>query len=292
MRQEHLSSRVSSNDDERTLLQNVRPPDWRNPEPVATYNLVIIGAGPAGMLTALSAARVGAKVALIERNRFGGMCFNVGCISSKAIIRTSRLYAEMRNAENFGAQVPTGMSVDFPAVMERMRRVRARISRRISAQRLSSMGVDVYFGEARFAGPDAIVVEGKRLRFKRALVASGARPAPPSIPGIAAAGYLTNESVFDLTECPRRLLVLGGGPLGCELAQAFCRLGSQVSIVQNDPMFLGNEERDGIGIHLNTETINVRTEGNQKVVDMVSGDFKFSVTVDEILVGIGSVPNV
>ena len=304
MRQEHLSSRVSSNDDERTLLQNVRPLDWRNPEPVATYNLVIIGAGPAGMLTALSAARVGAKVALIERNRFGGVCLNVGCISSKAIIRTSRLYAEMRNAENFGAQVPTGISVEFSAVMERMRRVRARMTRRISAQRLSSMGVDVYFGAARFAGPDAIVVEGKRLRFKRALVASGARPAPPSIPGIAAAGYLTNESVFDLTECPRRLLVLGGGPLGCELAQAFCRLGSQVSIVQNDPMFLGNEERDaaqilsdamardGIGIHLNTETINVRTEGNQKVVDMVSGDFKFSVTVDEILVGIGSVPNV
>src|SRR5208282_2544370 len=304
MRQEHLSSRVSSNDDERTLLQNVRPLDWRNPEPVATYNLVIIGAGPAGMLTALSAARVGAKVALIERNRFGGVCLNVGCISSKAIIRTSRLYAEMRNAENFGAQVPTGISVEFSAVMERMRRVRARIGRRISAQRLSSMGVDVYFGEARFAGPEAIVVEGKRLRFKRALVASGARPALPAIPGIAKAGYLTNESAFDLTECPRRLLVLGGGPLGCELAQAFCRMGSQVSIVQNDPMFLGNEERDaaqilsdalardGIGIHLNTEASNVRTEGNQKLVDLVSDDYKFTVTVDEILVGIGSSPNV
>jgi pyruvate/2-oxoglutarate dehydrogenase complex dihydrolipoamide dehydrogenase (E3) component len=146
MRQEHMSSRVSSNDDERTLLQNVRHPDWRNPEPVATYNLVIIGAGRTGVLTALSAARVGAKVALIERNRFGDVGFNVGCISSKAIIRTSRLYAEMRNAENFGAQLPTGISVEFSAVMERMRCVRARMNRRISAQRLSAMGVDVYFG--------------------------------------------------------------------------------------------------------------------------------------------------
>src|SRR5271167_4793410 len=292
MRQEHLSSRVSSNDDERTLLQNVRPLDWRNPEPVATYNLVIIGAGPAGVLTALSAARVGAKVALIERNRFGGVCFNVGCISSKAIIRTSRLYAEMRNAENFGAQVPTGISVEFSAVMERMRRVRARIGRRISAQRLSSMGVDVYFGEARFAGPDAIVVEGQRLRFKRALVASGARPAPPSIPGIAAAGYLTNESVFDLTECPRRLLVIGGGPLGCELAQAFCRFGSHVIIAQDDPMFLPKEERDaaqilsdslardGVEIHLNTTVVGVRLDGTRKIVELVSGGDKFNVSVD------------
>jgi pyruvate/2-oxoglutarate dehydrogenase complex dihydrolipoamide dehydrogenase (E3) component len=210
----------------------------------------------------------------------------------------------MRNAENFGAQVPTGISVDFSAVMERMRRVRARISRRFSAQRLSSMGVDVYFGEARFDGPEAIVVEGKRLRFKRALVASGARPAVPAIAGLAEASYLTNENVFDLTQCPPRLLVLGGGPLGCELAQAFCRLGSQVTIVQKDPMFLGNEERDaaqilsdalardGIEIHLNTEAINVRMEGNQKLVDLVGDDGKSTVTVDEILVGIGSAPNV
>lgn len=304
MRREQLSSTESLNDYDRRELLNVHPPAWRNPEPVDRYNLVVVGAGPAGLLTALNAAKLGAQVAIIERDRFGGACFNVGCIPSKAIIRTSRLYGEMRNAENFGAQVPAGISVDFPAVMERMRRVRARISRRVSAHRLSSAGVDVYFGEARFAGPDAVEVEGKPLRFKRALVASGARPKLPSIPGIAAAGYLTNENVFDLAECPRRLLVLGGGPLGCELAQAFCRLGSQVSIAQNDPIFLGNEERDaaqilsdamardGIGIHLNTETVSVRTEGNQKIVDLVSDDHKFTLAVDEILVGIGSAPNV
>jgi len=304
MPNEQLSSSELSSDYDRRELLNVHPPDWKNPEPVDRYTMVVIGAGPAGLLTALDAAKLGAKVAIVERDRFGGSCFNVGCIPSKAIIRTSRVYAEMRNAENFGAQVPTGISVDFPAVMERMRRIRARISRRVSARRLSSAGVDVFFGEARFAGRDAVEVGGKTLRFKRALVASGARPLLPSIPGIAEAGYLTNEDVFDLAECPPRLLVLGGGPLGCELAQAFCRLGSQVSIVQNEPMFLGNEERDaaqilsdslardGIGIHLNTEAVNVRVEQNQKIVDLVSDDYKFSLTVDAILVGIGSAPNV
>jgi pyruvate/2-oxoglutarate dehydrogenase complex dihydrolipoamide dehydrogenase (E3) component len=126
-----VSSHVTSNASARAVLQDVHPPDWRNPEPRDRYNLVIIGAGPAGILTALNAAKVGAHVALIERDRLGGACFNVGCLSSKAIIRTSRLYAEMRDAENFGAQIPTGVSVDFSAVMERVRRVRAGISRRI-----------------------------------------------------------------------------------------------------------------------------------------------------------------
>jgi pyruvate/2-oxoglutarate dehydrogenase complex dihydrolipoamide dehydrogenase (E3) component len=194
--------------------------------------------------------------------------------------------------------------VDFAYVMERMRRIRARVSRRVSAQRLRAAGIDVFFGQGRFAGADAIEVDGKQLHFKRALIASGARPKLQKIPGIAEAGYLTNEGLFDTTECPRRLLVIGGGPLGCELAQAFCRLGSQVSIVQNDPMFLGNEERDaaqilsdamardGIGIHLNTDTVRVRKEGNEKIADLVSDDYKFTIAADEILVGIGSTPNV
>src|ERR1700691_126268 len=301
---EQLSSNRTWPDFDLREFQNVHPQDWKNPEPVHKYSLVVVGAGPAGLLTALNAAKVGAKVAIVERDRFGGACFNVGCIPSKTIIRTSRLYAEIRNADNFGAEMPSGISVNFPAVMERMRRVRARVSRRVSVQKLTSAGVDVFFGQARFAGPKAVEVEGKLLHYKRALIATGARPKVPSIPGIAAAGYLTNENVFDLPECPPRLLVLGGGPLGCELAQAFCRLGSQVSIVQKDPMFLGNEERDaaqilsnalardGIDIHLNTEAINVRTEGNQKLVDLVGDDGKSTATVDEILVGIGSAPNV
>ena len=289
----------------RALVENAHPPAWRNPDPRDRYNLVIMGAGPAGVLAARAAVPLGAKVAIIERDLVGGACLNVGCIPSKTIIRTARLYAEMRDAENFGAQVPAGINIDFPNAMERLRRVRARVSRiRGSAQLLSSSGVDVYFGEARFAGPTAIVVDGKTLRFKKALIATGARPKCPAIPGLPEAGYLTNESVFELTECPRRLLVIGGGPLGCELAQALARLGSQVTIVQDDPMFLGNEERDaaqilsdalardGIAIHLNTQTVRVRVQGKEKIVDLVSDDTKTTVFVDEILVGVGSAPNV
>jgi pyruvate/2-oxoglutarate dehydrogenase complex dihydrolipoamide dehydrogenase (E3) component len=301
---EQLSSDRTLTDFDLRESQNVHPQDWKNPQPAHRYSLVVIGAGPAGFLTALNAAKVGAKVAIVERDRFGGACFNVGCIPSKTILRTSRLYAEIRNADNFGAEVPSGISVNFSAVMERMRRVRTRVSRRVSAQRLASAGVDVFFGQARFAGPKAVEVEGKLLHFKRALIASGARPKVPSIPGIAAAGYLTNENVFNLDEGPRRLLVLGGGPLGCELAQAFCRLGSQVHIEQDDPMFLGNEERDaaqilsealardGIDIHLNSQAVEVHADAKGKIVHLLSDDYKFTLTVDEILVGIGSTPNV
>ena len=299
-----LASTMSDDRDNRILLGNIRPEPWENPQPVGKYNLVILGAGPAGIIAAVRAVTLGAKVALIERNLLGGACLNFGCIPSKTIISTSRLYAEMRNAENFGARVPGEITIDFPAVMERMRRVRARISRRFSAKELTSMGVDVYFGEASFMGADAVLVDGNSLRFKRALIATGARPMVPSIPGLVAAGFLTYEGVFDLTDCPRRLLVIGGGPQGCELAQALCRLGSQVTIVQDEPMFLRQEERDaaqilsdvlardGIGIHLNTRIVNVRVEGKAKLVDLVRDDDKQTVTVDEILVAIGRVPNV
>jgi len=288
----------------RALVDNVHPPAWRNPNPADKYNLVVIGAGPAGLVAARAAAALGAKVALIERNLIGGDCLNAGCVPSKAIIRTSRLYAEMRGAENFGAQVPGSLGIDFSSVMERMRRIRARISRADSARRLSAEGVDVYFGEARFAGPRAVAVAGKTLHFKKALIATGARPMTPTIPGLAEAKYLTNETIFDLTECPPRLLVIGGGPLGCELAQAFCRLGSQVIIAQDDPMFLPKEERDaaqilsdslardGVEIHLNTTVVAVRVEDGKKVADLVSDDNKTSVAVDEILTGIGRAPNV
>jgi pyruvate/2-oxoglutarate dehydrogenase complex dihydrolipoamide dehydrogenase (E3) component len=306
MQQDKLSRQMLADESHnRELLESAHPPAWRNPEPLDKYNLVIVGAGPAGILAARAAAAVGAKVAIIERGLIGGACINVGCIPSKTIIRTSRLYAEMRDAENFGAQVPTGINMDFAVAMERLRRIRARLSRfRGSAQRLSASGVHVFLGEARFAGPRAIVVEGKTLRFSKALIATGARPKSPAIPGLSEAGYLTNETVFDLTERPRRLLVIGGGPLGCELAQALSRLGSQVTIVQDEPMFLGNEERDaaqilsdafgrdGIGVHLNTQAVRVRLQGKEKLVDLVSDDLKTTVAVDEILVGVGSAPNV
>lgn len=287
----------------RALVDDVHPPAWRNPEPTDKYNLVVIGAGPGGVTAAREAAALGAKVALIERTLIGGDRLNVGCVPSKAIIRTARLYADMRAAGDFGAQVPDGIGIDFPAVMDRMRRIQARLSRITSARRLGEAGIDVYFGAARFAGPDTVTVAGATLRFKKALIATGARPLVPAIPGLAEAGYLTNENVFDLTQCPRRLLVIGGGPLGCELAQAFCRFGAHVIIAQDDPMFLPREERDaaqvlanaltrdGVEVHLNTTVVGVRADGACKIVDLVSAGNAFSVSVDAILAGIGRSPN-
>ena len=162
----------------------------------------------------------------------------------------------------------------------------------------------MFFGEARFIATDSLTVDGARLRFKKAMIATGARPDTPSIPGLVEAGFLTNENVFDLTELPRRLLVIGGGPLGCEMAQVFCRFGAQTTIAQDAPLFLPKEERDaaqilsesfardGIQVRLNTGAVRVRVEEGQKLVDLVSEDHKSTVAVDAILTGTGRLPNV
>ncbi len=283
---------------------NVRPEAWRNPQPSEPYQLLIVGGGPAGLTAAETARGLGVRVALVERSMIGGDCLNTGCAPSKAIIRSSRLYAEMRDARRYGVQVPGDIQVDFPMLMARMRRIRAHLSGEDSVRRLAASGVDVFFGELRFTGSRSATVDGVALQFKKALIATGARPNVPSIPGLAEAGYLTNENVFDLTELPPRLLVIGGGPLGCELAQAFCRLGSRTTIVQDMPLFLGNEERDaaqilsdafardGIEVRLNTTAVAVRQQDGHKLVDLVSDDYANTVAVDAILTGIGHQPNV
>ncbi|MEO7967120.1 MAG: FAD-dependent oxidoreductase, partial [Gemmatimonadaceae bacterium] len=289
---------------ERERMASVRPPGWTNPKPAERYHLVIVGGGPAGVTAATTAAALGAKVALIERDLLGGDCFNVGCVPSKAIIRTSRVYAEMREAARYGAHAPPDVRVDFAAVMDRMRRLRARICRGDSADKLTAAGVDVFFGQAEFAGADTLTVAGATLRYGKALIATGSRPEVASIPGLADVGYLTNETIFDLTVLPKRLLVIGGGPLGCELAQAFGQLGAKTIIVQKLPLFLPKEERDaaqilsdafardGLEVRLNTTVRRVRAERGEIVVDLISDDYESTVTVDAILTGIGRLPNV
>jgi len=288
----------------RERLERLHPPQWRNPRPVDRYDLAVIGGGPAGLVAAHGAAAFGARVALIERDLLGGDCLNIGCVPSKTLIRTSRLYAEMRDAARYGAHLPAEIRVDFPAVMQRMRAIRARLSRVDSVDRLAAAGVDVFFGGGRFVAPDALTIDGTRLHFRKAVIATGARPDTPSIPGLVEAGFLTNENVFDLTELPRRLLVIGGGPLGCELAQVFCRFGVHTTIAQDMPLFLPKEERDaaqilsdafardGIEVRLNTTAIRVRVENGQKWVDLVNDDYHDSVAVDAILTGTGRLPNV
>jgi pyruvate/2-oxoglutarate dehydrogenase complex dihydrolipoamide dehydrogenase (E3) component len=289
---------------ERERAANVHPVEWSNPTPASCYQLVIVGGGSAGLAAAQTAAALGAKVALVERHLLGGTCLNTGCLPSKAIIRTSRLYAEMRDANRYGVQVPDDIRVDFSAVMERVRRLRSHISGGDSVRNLVAAGVDVFFGNVQFSGADTLKVNGDELCFRKALIATGARPHIPSIPGLREAGFLTNANVFNLTELPPRLLVIGGGPLGCELAQAFSRLGARVTIVQDMPLFLDREERDaaqilsdafardGIEVRLNTQAVAVRVENGEKLVDLLSDDYHNTIAVDAILAGTGRVPNV
>ena len=288
----------------RALLRNVHPPDWVNPEPAARYNLVVIGAGTAGLVTAIGSAGLGAKVALIEREFMGGDCLNVGCVPSKALLRAARAAVDVREAGRFGVRVPPGTRVDFPAVMERMRRLRAQISKADSAWRYRERGVDVFLGQGRFTGPDTVEVAGKSLRFKKAVIATGARAAAPPVPGLAEAGYLTNETVFSLTELPQRLAVIGAGPIGCELAQAFARFGSQVTLIESMHGILPSEDRDaaeivrqsllrdGISLLCCGSDLKVEAAGGGKRLTVDSHGQHHDITVDEILVGVGRRPNV
>lgn len=291
-------------DDEKTFLQRVRPDHWKNPVPQSTYDLAIVGAGPAGLTAAKSAARLGFSVALIERNRIGGNSLNVGSVPSKAIIRSARVYNTTRDVERFGASALREPTLEFDRVMARMRRIRTRISEFNSVHELAALGVSVFFGEARFESACAIIVGDTRLHFKKALIATGARPRAPDIPGLDQTAYRTSTTIFDLAALPKRLAVIGGGPLGCELAQAFCRLGAQVTIVQNDPKFLPREERDaaeilsrsmardGVEIRLNTTVIGARQERGAKILRTVHNNVESDIQADEILLSIGRVPNV
>lgn len=232
----------------RALLQNVHPPGWVNPTPNGRYHLAVVGAGTAGLVTAAVAAALGAKVALIENRLMGGDCLNVGCVPSKGILGASRVWSRMKEGPAFGIDPREGVRRDFPAVMARMRRLRALLSRNDSAQRFKKMGVDVYIGEGRFIGPETLEVDGKRLTFSKAAVCTGTRPAVPPFPGLEEAGYLTNETVFNLTALPARLAVIGGGPIGCELGQAFARFGSRVTLFERQDRILPREEKDAAGI--------------------------------------------
>jgi pyruvate/2-oxoglutarate dehydrogenase complex dihydrolipoamide dehydrogenase (E3) component/uncharacterized membrane protein YdjX (TVP38/TMEM64 family) len=286
------------------LVSYLHPPDWQNPTPVSRYNLVVIGAGTAGLVTAAGAAGLGAKVALVEKSLLGGDCLNVGCVPSKALIRSSRSVFDANDAGRFGVRVGAPAQSDFAEVMERMRKLRSDLSPHDSAQRFAKLGVDVFLGEARFAGPDTVEVAGQTLRFKRAVIATGARAMAPPIPGLAEAGYLTNETVFNLTQCPPRLAVIGGGPIGCELAQAFHRLGSQVSLLHKNAHLLDREDmeaaaivqkafvREGITLLLEAKIIRVERNGAGKLIWYESQGKQESFAVDEILIGTGRAPNI
>ncbi|MBD0265995.1 MAG: dihydrolipoyl dehydrogenase [Tolypothrix sp. Co-bin9] len=287
------------------LIDNLHPPDWVNPEPAPSYNLVVIGAGTAGLVTAAGAAMLGAKVALIEKHLMGGDCTNVGCVPSKTLIRSARVVADIHYAQKFGIDKPRQINVDFPAVMERLRRIRTEISPNDSAKRFQEeFGVDVFFGEARFKDTDTVEVGESILHFKKAAIATGSRPTQLLIDGLNKAKYLTNETVFSLTQCPNRLAVIGGGYIGCELAQTFQRLGSEVTLLQKGSRLLSREDADAAeiiqkafvreGVQLLFESKIKRVERNnaEKVIYYEINGQEEALAVDEILVATGRSPNV
>lgn len=299
----------------RQLVDNVHPAGWKNPVPQGRYNLVVLGAGTGGLITALIASSLGARVALVERHLMGGDCLNVGCVPSKAVIRGAQIIHEAREASAFGMPTSSGDLGDFAEVMRRMREIRARISHEDSAQRYSEeFGIDVFLGDASFAADGRVEVKGESetctLEYKKAVIATGARAVALPIEGLAEAGYLDNETVFDLTERPRRLAVIGAGPIGCELAQAFRRLGSEVHVIERMDQILTREDpdaaaivqeamlREGVVMRFGCGVDKVERRGAERILhltcaqDGAAQDAARELVVDEILVGVGRAPNV
>ena len=284
------------------LINQVHPPNWQNPQPAEMYDLVVIGAGTAGLVVAAGAAGlgIGLKVALVEKYLMGGDCLNFGCVPSKTLIRSARIMGEINRAKDFGINI-NAPQVDFGAVMERLRKIRANISDNDSAERLQNLGVDVFFGNGYFSSDHTVNVGEKILRFKKAVIATGARANHPDILGLKETGFLTNETVFALTTLPKRLAVIGGGPIGCELAQAFARLGSEVIILQRGDRLLPKEDReasallanlfyqDNIKMNFHSQIERVSNHQAEKTLYLADSQ---EITVDEILVASGRSPNI
>jgi len=272
----------------RALLSEVHPPGWENPTPKGRYNLVVIGAGTAGLVTAAACAGLGGKVALVERHWMGGDCLNTGCVPSKALIHAARA------AKLSGRR-------DFAEAMKGLREVRAAIAPADGAARFRDLGVDVFFGEASFDVGEHVRVGEQRLQFARAVIATGARAFVPPIPGLESAPYLTNETVFDLQELPARMLIVGGGPIGCELAQSFARFGSQVTLLDLSDRVLVNDdpdasaivqrslEDDGVRVLLGATLARVESDG---VASIDVAGSRQRVAYDALLLATGRAPNV
>ncbi len=286
------------------LADYIDPARLTAPRPAQRYNLVVIGAGTAGLVTAAGAAGLGAKVALIERRLMGGDCLNYGCVPSKALLSAARAVAQVREASRFGAHVEGETRVDFASIMERMRRVRAELAVNDSVARFAGLGVDVFAGEGRFVGRDQLQVGDQLLRFRRAVIATGARAAAPSILGFAEVDYLTNETVFSLTALPRRLAVIGAGAVGCELAQAFRRFGATVTVFEVASRILPREDADaaerihqalcgdGVEILTGTSIARIVRDGAAKVIYFEHQGVAREAAVDALLMGTGRAPNV
>lgn len=277
---------------------------WDKPK-VFDRNMVVIGAGSGGLVSAYIAAAVKAKVTLIEKHQMGGDCLNTGCVPSKALIRSAKLANEMSKAEQLGFK-PIKAEVDFAAVMQRVQRVVAAVEPHDSVARYTGLGVEVIEGEAKITSPWTVEVNGQSLSTRAIVIASGARPLVPKIPGIEQVEPLTSDNVWNLREQPKRLLVLGGGPIGCELAQAFQRLGSAVTqvemlerlLIREDPeasaAVMASLRQDGVELRLRHKAMRFEViEGQRQLVCLnLDDDSEVRIGFDQVLLALGRVANV
>jgi pyruvate/2-oxoglutarate dehydrogenase complex dihydrolipoamide dehydrogenase (E3) component/uncharacterized membrane protein YdjX (TVP38/TMEM64 family) len=265
-------------------------------------NLIVIGAGSAGLVSAYIAAAVKARVTLIEKHRMGGDCLNTGCVPSKALIRSAKFASHLDRASEFGFDSVTGQA-NFAKVMERVQNVVRQVEPHDSVERYTGLGVECIEGEARILDPWTVQVNGQKLTARALVIAAGARPFVPPIPGLEQAGYLTSDTVWNLRELPRRLVVLGGGPIGSELTQCFARLGSQVTQVEMLPRIMIREDADvsarvqarfeaeGISVRVNTKAKSVVVEDGQKYLVCEHEGREERIAFDQILVAVGRVAN-
>jgi pyruvate/2-oxoglutarate dehydrogenase complex dihydrolipoamide dehydrogenase (E3) component/uncharacterized membrane protein YdjX (TVP38/TMEM64 family) len=269
-------------------------------------NLVVIGAGSAGLVSAYIAAAVKAKVALVEKHRMGGDCLNTGCVPSKALIKSARLLAQIRRAQEFGIRSASA-EFDFADVMERVQRVVKAVEPHDSVERYRALGVECIEGEAKIRSPWAVEVKdasGTRTLTTRAIViAAGARPFVPPIPGIEDVGYVTSDTVWEIRQLPKRLVVLGGGPIGCELTQCFARFGAQVTQVEMLPRILIREDpeisdlvlrqfrNESIDVRVGHKAKAFRVENGEKVLIAESGGKDVRIPFDQLLCAVGRIAN-
>ncbi|MDG5815451.1 mercuric reductase [Chitinispirillales bacterium ANBcel5] len=286
------------------LFQNTHPARHQNPTPKPVYDLVVIGAGSSGLVTSVGAAQMGARVALIERMFMGGCCLNFGCVPSKALIRSARVAYELGRAKHYGICTGESLAVDFASVMRRVRQIRAKISYNDSVETISNKGVDVFLGEAHFIDKDHIEVANAVLPFKLAAITAGGRPMSPRIDGIDSSEIITSKTLFTLTELPSAMAVIGGGPIGCEMAQAFARFGTKVTIFHAHDHLLDKEDADaaeliqnrfkaeGIQVLLNSRVRRGKVHGKQKTLYYIQNGEERHITVDAVLAGAGRKPSV
>jgi len=279
------------------VLKNVKKPKSFD------YNMVVIGAGSGGLVTSYIAAAVNAKVALIEKHKMGGDCLNTGCVPSKAIIRSAKMLNYAKRAKDFGFKNTT-VDFEFSDVMDRVHNVIKKVEPHDSVERYTKLGVEVIEGEAKIISPYEVEVNGKVLTTKNIVVATGARPFVPNITGLDEVGYLTSDTVWELREKPKRMVVLGGGPIGSELAQSFHRLGVEVTMVERGDRIMRREDEDiskmvkksfqndGVRVLTSHEAVRFEKQNNEKVIVCKKGDEELTIAFDQVLVALGRKANV